>query len=110
MAIAVGNIHRLREPIAQIDYDLLSQIEACTSLPLVIHGTTGISETDLRKLKLHRISKFNIGTTMRMRFARSLRASLARDVDGFDRLTIMRPVVAALQSEAMRIFTLLGQD
>jgi fructose-bisphosphate aldolase class II len=110
MAIAVGNIHRLREPTAKIDYDLLAQIEACTSVPLVIHGTTGISEEDLRKLKLRRISKFNIGTTMRMSFARSLRTSLAQDVDGFDRLTIMRPVVAALQAEATRILTLLGQD
>lgn len=110
MAIAVGNIHRLREPTAQIDYELLAQIEACTSVPLVIHGTTGITETDLRQLKQSRVSKFNIGTTMRMTFARSLRAALAQDLDSFDRLTIMRPVVAALQAEAMRNLTLLGQD
>ena len=110
MAIAVGNIHRLREPTADIDYDLLGRIEACTSLPLVIHGTTGITDADLRKLKQRRISKFNIGTTMRMRFANSLRTSLAQDVECFDRLTIMRPVVAALQTEAIRILTLLGQD
>ncbi len=110
MAIAVGNIHRLREPTAQIDYALLAQLEACTSLPLVIHGTTGITEADLRKLKLRRVSKFNIGTPMRMCFARSLRTSLAQDEGNFDRLTIMRPVVAALQAEAMRIFTVLGQD
>lgn len=110
MAIAVGNIHRLREPTADIDYDLLGRIEACTSLPLVIHGTTGITDADLRKLKQRRVSKFNIGTTMRMTFARSLRSSLAQDTDGFDRLTLMRPVVAALQTEAMRVLTLLGQD
>ena len=77
MAIAVGNIHRLREPTADIDYDLLGRIEACTSLPLVIHGTTGITDADLRKLKQRRVSKFNIGTTMRMTFARSLRSSWA---------------------------------
>ena len=110
MAIAVGNIHRLREPTAVIDYALLAEIEACTSLPLVIHGTTGITEADLRQLKQSRISKFNIGTTMRMTFARSLRESLAQDPAGFDRLTLMRPVVAALQAEAMRNLLLLGQD
>jgi fructose-bisphosphate aldolase class II len=110
MAVAVGNIHRLREPTAQIDYDLLTKIEACTTLPLVIHGTTGITDTDLRQLKKRRISKFNIGTTMRMTFARSLRASLAHDLDNFDRLTIMRPVVSALQAEALRVLNVLGQD
>jgi fructose-bisphosphate aldolase class II len=110
MAVAVGNIHRLREPTARIDYALLAQIEACTTLPLVIHGTTGIKEADLRKLKQSRISKFNIGTTMRMTFARSLRASLDQDRGGFDRLTIMRPVVSALQAEAFRIFDLLGEE
>jgi fructose-bisphosphate aldolase, class II len=110
MAIAVGNIHRLREPTAIIDYDLLAYIEACTTLPLVIHGTTGITEADLMRLKRSRVSKFNIGTTMRMTFARSLRASLAHDAGGFDRLSLMRPVVTELQAEATRILTMLGAE
>jgi len=110
MAIAVGNVHRLREPIATIDYERLAQIEALTELPLVIHGTTGVSEADLRRLKTTRVSKFNIGTSMRRAFTGSLRESLARDPQAFDRLSLMKPVMQAVQAEAMRFLRMLGPE
>lgn len=108
MAIAVGNVHRLREPTATIDYERLAQIAALTQLPLVIHGTTGVPEADLRRLKTTRVAKFNIGTSMRLAFASSLRQSLARDPLAFDRLGLMVPVMLAVQAEAERCLRLLG--
>jgi fructose-bisphosphate aldolase class II len=110
MAIAVGNVHRLREPTATIDYERLAQIEAVTHLPLVIHGTTGVPVADLRRLKLTRVAKFNIGTSMRMAFASSLRRSLASDALAFDRLSLMKPVIQAVQTEAQRCLMLLGPE
>jgi fructose-bisphosphate aldolase class II len=77
-------------------------------LPLVIHGTSGIREADIQRLKKMRVAKFNIGTTMRQTFSRSLRQSLSDTPDRFDRLQLMKPVVSALQAEALRMITLLG--
>jgi hypothetical protein len=37
-----------------------------------------------------------------------LRQSLADSPDGFDRLQLMKPVVKALEAEALRMITLLG--
>ena len=110
MAIAVGNVHRLTSAVAQIDFERLAGIEAVTSVPLVIHGTSGLREADLQRLKRTRVAKFNIGTTMRMTFSRSLRESLAADPEQFDRLTLMRPVIAALEVEARRVFSMLAAD
>lgn len=110
MAISVGNVHRLREPLAVIDHERLAQIEAVTSLPLVIHGTTGITESDLRLLKATRVAKFNIATAMRQVFGRRLRQVLAEQPELFDRLTMMRPVRQALQLEAERWLRLFGPD
>ena len=77
MAISVGNVHRLTEASSAIDFDLVARIAASTRLPLVIHGTSGIREDDIRRLKTMRVAKFNIGTSMRLAFNRSLRQSLS---------------------------------
>ena len=108
MAISVGNVHRLTEAISAIDFGLVQRIAACTRLPLVIHGTSGIREADIQRLKTMRVAKFNIGTTMRMTFNQSLRQSLADTPERFDRLQVMQPVVSALQVEARRMIDLLG--
>ncbi len=108
MAISVGNVHRLTEAISAIDFGLVQRIAACTRLPLVIHGTSGIREADIQRLKTMRVAKFNIGTTMRMTFNQSLRQSLADTPERFDRLQLMQPVVSALQVEARRMIDLLG--
>lgn len=108
MAISVGNVHRMRNADSEIDFERVSKINALTDLPLVIHGTTGIREADLQRLKTMGVAKFNIGTTMRMTFARSLRASMARHPDQFDRLSLMKPVIDDLAAEARRIIGILG--
>lgn len=108
MAISVGNVHRMTQALCQIDFALTERIAASTAIPLVIHGTSGIPEVDIQRLKGMRVAKFNIGTTLRQTFNRSLRQSLADSPDGFDRLQLMKPVVKALEAEALRMITLLG--
>ncbi|GAL14923.1 5-keto-2-deoxy-D-gluconate-6 phosphate aldolase [Vibrio astriarenae] len=65
VAISVGNVHRLTEPTSSIDFGRLDRIASEVSTPLVIHGTSGIRDEDIIKLKLSRVSKFNIGTCLR---------------------------------------------
>lgn len=108
MAVSVGNIHRLRQPGATIDFDLLDAIAARVEVPLVIHGTSGIHEHDLVKLARSHIAKFNVGTCLRQAFARGLRAALAADPTRFDRLDIMADVIPVMRDEAARVIGLLG--
>ena len=108
MAISVGNVHRMTEARSAIDFARVERIAAATRVPLVIHGTSGIAEDDIRRLKTLRVAKFNIGTTMRLAFNRSLRQSLSDTPERFDRLQLMQPVVTALQAEARRMIDLLG--
>jgi len=107
MAISVGNVHRLTSVQSTIDFARVERIAASTHVPLVIHGTSGIAEADIRRLKTLGVAKFNIGTSLRQAFNRSLRQSLADSPDCFDRLQLMRPVVQAVQAEARRMIELL---
>ena len=108
MAISIGNIHRLKTPGATIDFARLAAIEAEVTVPLVIHGTSGIFEEDIARLARTRVAKFNIGTTVRQAFGRGLRDTLQRHPDRFDRLEIMRDVMPGVTREAVRMIRLLG--
>src|ERR1700722_2977038 len=108
MAVSVGNVHRLQEPGATIDYDRLAQIQASVKVPLVIHGTSGLFDEDIVRLTRTRVAKFNIGTVPRQAFGRGLREALARPPDRFDRLDIMRDAMPTVSREAMRMIQLLG--
>jgi len=108
IAISIGNIHRLTTPGAIIDFARLARIEALVSRPLVIHGTSGIFERDIAELARTRVAKFNIGTVLRQAFGASVRDSLARHPERFDRLEIMADAMAGMQRAAMRMITLLG--
>jgi fructose-bisphosphate aldolase class II len=96
-------------PGCEIDFDRLEQIAAVVKTPLVIHGTSGIYEDDIRKLaKYPSICKFNIGTSLRKVFGQSLRKTLSDNPDEFDRLTIFEAILPAMQAEADRHMRLLG--
>lgn len=108
LAISIGNVHRLKQPGAKIDFERLAAIEASVSVPLVIHGTSGIFDEDIVRLVRTRVAKFNIGTTLRQAFGRGLRETLARHAEGFDRIEIMRDVMPLVTREAVRMIRLLG--
>jgi fructose-bisphosphate aldolase class II len=108
MAIAIGNVHRLTMPDSVIDYTLLNAItEKVTHVPLVIHGTTGIKEDDIKKLKKTRVSKFNIGTSLRMAMGSNLRRLMNEEPNKFDKLYFMQKAMPYVQAEAQRIIQLL---
>ena len=109
MAVSIGNVHRLKEPAAVIDFKRLEAIEAAVTVPLVIHGTSGIFEGDIARLaRTRRIAKFNIATVLRQAFGRGLRETLARNPERFDRVEIMGDVMPVMSREASRMIRLLG--
>lgn len=108
MAIAIGNVHRLTTPDSVIDYPLLEAIKnRVTNVPLVIHGTTGIKEEDIKRLKKTRVAKFNIGTSLRMAMGSNLRRLMNEEPDKFDKMYFMQKAMPFVQVEAERIIQLL---
>ena len=100
MAISVGNLHLQQSTGGGLDEARIRAIEAATTVPLVVHGGSGVSLAQRRTLALEsNICKFNIGTEVRMAFGEALRSSVNRDPTRFDRVAILKethdPVVEA---------------
>jgi fructose-bisphosphate aldolase, class II len=108
MAISVGNVHRLRRPGATIDFSRFAEIRARVAIPLAIHGTSGVCETDITRLARSGAAKFNIGTAIRQAYGRGVRETLVAHPDRFDRLEIMRDVMPVISGQAKHMILLLG--
>ena len=103
MAISVGNVHLQQDKEGGLDEPRIRAIEAVTSVPLVIHGGSGVPLAQRTALaRGSAICKFNIGTELRMAFGQALRQAVNADPARFDRVQILKethdPVVAAART------------
>ncbi|MFT6658474.1 MAG: fructose-bisphosphate aldolase class II [Maritalea sp.] len=110
LAISVGNVHLKTEKTAGLNFELLREIEAVTNLPLVLHGGSGIP-VDVRQelAQTSRVSKFNIGTELRMAFGQALRKSLNDQPDIFDRVALLGPTIAPVREATKTVITAFGR-
>ena len=94
LAISIGNLHLQTEKSAVINSEALHSIEAVTTVPLVLHGGSGIPSAMRRQLAAtSKVKKFNIGTELRMAFGDALRAALVDQPDEYDRIKLLAATI-----------------
>lgn len=79
LAVAVGSSHAMTSRSAQLDHDLIRLIAAKVALPLVLHGSSGVPDTELRAATSAGMRKINIGTALNIAFTDAVREHLASD-------------------------------
>ena len=104
MAISVGNTHLQTSKIAQIDIKKIISIQNIVKIPLVLHGSSGISYK-IRKIIASEtnVAKFNIGTELRMIAGNSLRKSILKNKEIFDRIQIIKPTISDIKKQAIKV-------
>ncbi len=70
LAIAVGTAHGAYKLPPKLDFDRISEIAETISTPLVLHGGSGLSDSDFRTAVERGISKVNIFTDINQAGAR----------------------------------------
>lgn len=109
MAISVGNVHLQQNKEGGLDEARITQIDAMTDVPLVIHGGSGVPVEQRAKLARETsICKFNIGTELRMAFGQALREAVNRDLDRFDRVTILKETHDPVEAAARAVIRSFG--
>jgi fructose/tagatose bisphosphate aldolase len=77
LAVSVGNVHLLEHAVAEIDLDLLGEINRRTGVPLVVHGGTGFPPAAVPGAIARGVAKFNVGTILKRTFLDAVAAALA---------------------------------
>ncbi len=70
LAVAVGSTHGIFKEQHGLDFPLMTKIHAAVKPPLVLHGTCGISMSDISKSVKAGMTKINFGEGMRMNYIR----------------------------------------
>ena len=70
LAVGVGTTHGIFEAQNTIDFDHIAQIKRVTDLPIVLHGTSGVSLDDISRCVKYGMNKINFGEGIRMSYIR----------------------------------------
>ncbi|KIF75310.1 fructose-bisphosphate aldolase [Streptomyces sp. 150FB] len=84
LAVAVGSSHAMTERSASLDHELIGRLRGAVPVPLVLHGSSGVGDDELRRAVGAGIVKVNIGTALGVAFTRALREALAAAPDATD--------------------------
>ncbi|MEU2658365.1 class II fructose-bisphosphate aldolase [Streptomyces sp. NPDC007325] len=77
LAVAVGSSHAMTERSASLDHALIGRLRQAVPVPLVLHGSSGVPDEELRRAVRAGMTKINIGTALNVAFTEAVRGSLA---------------------------------
>ena len=84
LAVAIGTAHGVYKGEPKLDLDRLSEIRGLVSIPLVLHGASGLSEEAVRESIRRGICKVNFATELRIAYTQGVREVLEADPSVFD--------------------------
>lgn len=65
LAVSVGNVHFLEGQKASLNFNLLEELHRQVSVPLVLHGGTGVDKADFKPAIERGITKVNVGSSLK---------------------------------------------
>ncbi|GHD47840.1 fructose-bisphosphate aldolase [Mycetocola manganoxydans] len=108
LAVAVGSSHAMAERTARLDLELVGRLRDAVPVPLVLHGSSGVSDDDIQSAIRAGMTKINVSTHLNGHFTRAVRAALDADPDLVDSRRYLSAGRDALALEAERLLTLFA--
>ena len=99
LAIAVGTAHGAYKLPPKLDFERIREIAGITDIPLVLHGGSGLSDSDFQKAIDCGISKVNIFTDINQAGAK---AAYEAYQEGFGLTELSEPTVEAIKVEVIK--------
>ncbi|GAB3617176.1 class II fructose-bisphosphate aldolase [Okibacterium endophyticum] len=108
LAVAVGSSHAMTTRSASLDFELIARLHAALSVPLVLHGSSGVTDADIREAVASGMSKINISTHINAVFTRAVRAALDARPELVDPRKYLGPGRDAVAVEVQRLIELIS--
>lgn len=84
LAVAIGTAHGVYKGTPKLDVERLSEIREVVSIPLVLHGTSGVPDEAVKECIRRGICKVNYATDLRIAFSNGVKEYLTANPDAFD--------------------------
>ena len=114
LAPAVGNIHGIAANAPKLDFQRIADIKKAVgnNVYLVLHGGSGMSESDFKNAINAGISMIHINTEIRVAFTEALRKSVVEMPEETTPYKILTPGVEAMKKvieEKLKVFNSLNK-
>jgi fructose-bisphosphate aldolase class II len=107
LAVAVGSSHAMTTRDAQLDLDLIAGLRARVPVPLVLHGSSGVPDDELRRAVAAGITKVNVGTALNVALTAAIRAGLGSDATLTDPRRYLAPARTAMRDSVLHLLEIL---
>lgn len=102
IAVAIGNVHGLdAEP--DLDFELLAEIDTITTVPIVLHGGSGIPFEQVRQAQNHNLIKVNYGSDLRKEFISTFGTAYEINQNEFNIMKLSEESVENVKNKAISI-------
>jgi fructose-bisphosphate aldolase class II len=108
LAVAVGTSHAMTDRVATVDRELIGRLAVAAGVPLVLHGSSGLSDDELAAAVRAGMTKVNISTHLNGLFTAAVREALAADPALVDPRKYIAPGRDTVSVEVQRLLTLLA--
>jgi len=108
LAIAIGTAHGQYKGEPKLDFARLQRVRELVSVPIVLHGSSGVPDEAIRKAISLGVRKVNIDTNIREAFAGGIKQFLAANPDEIDPRKILIPAKKAMVSIVREKISLFG--
>lgn len=112
LAVAIGTAHGPYKGTPKLDFARLDKINQVVSIPLVLHGASGVPDEAITKAVSLGICKVNIDTQLRQAFVGGVRKILAEKPNEIDPRKVLAPAKEAMKEvvkDKMRLFGCAGK-
>lgn len=96
LAVAIGTAHGLYKEDPKLDFERLKEIRSLVTIPLVLHGASGVPEEAVKKAISLGITKVNIATELKIPFSHKLREYLVAHPEENDPRKYMKDAKKAM--------------
>ncbi|MGW2948301.1 class II fructose-bisphosphate aldolase, partial [Streptomyces sp. NPDC001226] len=108
LAVAVGSSHAMTERSAALDHTLIARLRETVPVPLVLHGSSGVPDAELRAAVLAGMVKINIGTALNISLTHTVRDVLLREPALTDPRKYLGPARDAVVTTVRDVLTVLA--
>lgn len=106
LAVAVGTSHTMTERTAVLDTELIARLAETVPVPLVLHGSSGVSDAGMVDAIAAGMTKINVSTHLNVLFTQAIKDYFADHGDVVDLRKYIGVGNAAVQAETQRLLEL----
>ncbi len=109
-APAIGTAHGVYKAEPKLNLPLLDEIRSAVSVPLVLHGTSGVPDETVKECIKRGICKVNYATELRITFSNAVRKALADMPEAFDPKKYLGEGRAAVENRVRELIGVCGSN